>query len=51
MAENFAIFDFEPGHDDFAQIVALDEKASCFFDHRDPEFLKGLGTRKLGRRS
>jgi diketogulonate reductase-like aldo/keto reductase len=47
MAENFAIFDFELDLDDVTKIAALDEKASAFFDHRDPAMVKRLGTRKL----
>ncbi len=47
MAENIAIFDFELGPDDIAAIGALDQKASSFFDHRDPAMVKWLGTRKL----
>ncbi|SMF89958.1 Aldo/keto reductase [Azospirillum oryzae] len=47
MAENFAIFDFELDQDDIALIATLDQKASSFFDHRDPEKVKWLGTRKL----
>lgn len=47
MAENFAIFDFELDQDDIASITTLDQKASSFFDHRDPEKVKWLGTRKL----
>ncbi|MGN6280158.1 MAG: aldo/keto reductase [Sphingomonas sp.] len=47
MAENFAIFDFELGEDDLASIATLDQKSSSFFDHRDPEKVKWLGTRKL----
>lgn len=47
MAENFAIFDFELDQDDIASIATLDQKASSFFDHRDPEKVKWLGTRKL----
>lgn len=47
MAENFAIFDFELDQDDIAAIATLDQKASSFFDHRDPEKVKWLGTRKL----
>jgi diketogulonate reductase-like aldo/keto reductase len=47
MAENFAIFDFELDLDDVKKIAALDEKASAFFDHRDPAMVKWLGTRKL----
>lgn len=47
MAENFAIFDFELDPDDVIAIAALDRKTSSFFDHRDPEKVKWLGTRKL----
>lgn len=47
MAENFAIFDFELDEDDIAKITTLDQKTSSFFDHRDPEKVKWLGTRKL----
>jgi 2,5-diketo-D-gluconate reductase A len=47
MAENFAVFDFELGQDDVDAIAALDQKASSFFDHRDPAMVKWLGTRKL----
>jgi diketogulonate reductase-like aldo/keto reductase len=47
MAENFAIFDFELDQDDIARIATLDQKASSFFDHRDPAMVKWLGTRKL----
>jgi len=28
-------------------IISLDTKVSSFFDHRDPEIVKWLGTRKL----
>ena len=47
MAENFAIFDFELDGGDIAKIATLDQKTSSFFDHRDPEKVKWLGTRKL----
>ena len=47
MAENFAIFDFALDRDDITAIAGLDQKASSFFDHRDPEKVKWLGTRKL----
>ena len=47
MAENFGIFDFELDGDDIAAIAGLDQKASSFFDHRDPAMVKRLGTRKL----
>ncbi|MDF0542903.1 aldo/keto reductase [Sphingobium sp. H39-3-25] len=47
MAENFAIFDFELDEADIAAIASLDLKTSSFFDHRNPEMVKWLGTRKL----
>lgn len=47
MAENFAIFDFQLDGADLAKIATLDQKTSSFFDHRDPEKVKWLGTRKL----
>ena len=47
MAENFNIFDFELSIDDMNAIVTLDQKKSVFFDHRDPEIVKWIGTRKL----
>lgn len=47
MAENFAIFDFQLDDADLATIATLDQKASSFFDHRDPAMVKWLGTRKL----
>lgn len=47
MTENFAIFDFELDQDDLGSIATLDQKESSFFDHRDPEKVKWLGTRKL----
>jgi diketogulonate reductase-like aldo/keto reductase len=47
MAENFAVFDFELDADDLASIATLDQKASSFFDHRDPAMVKWLATRKL----
>ncbi len=48
IAENFNIFDFELSSADMAAIPALDQRKSSFFDHRDPEIVKWLGTRKLG---
>jgi diketogulonate reductase-like aldo/keto reductase len=45
--ENFNSFDFELSPDDSNAIVSLDTKKSLFFDHRDPEMVKWLGTRKL----
>ena len=45
--ENFNIFDFELNIDDMESITTLDMKKSSFFDHRDPEIIKWMGTRKL----
>jgi diketogulonate reductase-like aldo/keto reductase len=47
MEENFHIFDFELGDKDMAAIATLDQKVSSFFDHRDPEIIKWMGSRKL----
>ncbi len=47
MAENLNIFDFELDADDNKSIATLDQRTSSFFDHRDPEKVKWLGTRKL----
>jgi 2,5-diketo-D-gluconate reductase A len=47
MIENFRVFDFELGAEDLAVITTLDTKTSSFFDHRNPEMVKWLGTRKL----
>jgi 2,5-diketo-D-gluconate reductase A len=45
--ENFNIFDFELSTEDLAEIATLDTKTSSFFDHRDPEMIKWMGSRKL----
>jgi diketogulonate reductase-like aldo/keto reductase len=45
--ENYNIFDFELSSDDMDTIVSIDTKKSLFFDHRDPEIVKWLSTRKL----
>jgi 2,5-diketo-D-gluconate reductase A len=47
MIENFNVFDFELSAEDMAALTTLDTKTSSFFDHRDPEKVKWLGTRKL----
>jgi 2,5-diketo-D-gluconate reductase A len=47
MIENISVFDFELSAEDLAAIATLDTKTSNFFDHRDPEKVKWLGTRKL----
>jgi 2,5-diketo-D-gluconate reductase A len=45
--ENFNIFDFELSFEDLTSIESLDMKTSQFFDHRDPEIIKWMGSRKL----
>jgi diketogulonate reductase-like aldo/keto reductase len=47
MIENISVFDFELNADDMAAIMTVDTKTTSFFDHRDPEKVKWLGTRKL----
>jgi diketogulonate reductase-like aldo/keto reductase len=47
MMENFNVLDFELSDDDVRAITMLDTKTTSFFDHRDPEKVKWLGTRKL----
>jgi 2,5-diketo-D-gluconate reductase A len=47
IVENFSIFDFELLPQDMDTVAALDMKASSFFDHRDPEMVKWISTRKL----
>ena len=47
MAENFNVFDFELSIEDLERISTLDMKSSSFFDHRDPEIIKWMGSTKL----
>ena len=47
MIENIGVFDFELSTEDVAAMATLDTKTSCFFDHRNPDMVKWLGTRKL----
>lgn len=47
MVENFNVFDFELSNEDMGSIASLDTKASMFFDHRDPEVVRWLSSRKL----
>jgi 2,5-diketo-D-gluconate reductase A len=47
MLENISVFYFELSTEAITAITMLDTKTSSFFDHRDPEKVKWLGTRKL----
>jgi 2,5-diketo-D-gluconate reductase A len=47
MAENFNVFDFELDATDMEIFKTLDTKTSLFFDHRNPEIIKWMATRKL----
>lgn len=47
MEENFNSLDFELSAEDIISIAILDQKASLFFDHRDPAMVKWLGERTL----
>jgi diketogulonate reductase-like aldo/keto reductase len=47
MAENFNSLDFKLDEADMESIKSLDTKASLFFDHRNPEIIKWMGSRKL----
>lgn len=42
--ENINIFDFELSIEDMEAISILDTKKSVFFDHRDPEIVKWIGS-------
>jgi len=47
MVENLNVLDFDLTAEDMAAIATLDTGTSSFFDHRDPEKVKWLGTREL----
>jgi 2,5-diketo-D-gluconate reductase A len=47
MAENFNVFDFQLSDEDMKLIQTLDQKESAFFDHRDPNMVKWLASRKI----
>ncbi len=47
MIENISVLDFELGAEDMTAITTMDTKTSSFFDHRDPQMVKWLGSRKL----
>ena len=45
--ENFDIFDFALSAEDVETIATLDTRTSGFFDHRDPDIVKWMGSRQL----
>ena len=47
MVENFSIFDFEIIAEDMEKIKTLDTNQSLFFNHRDPNMIKWMGSRRL----
>ena len=47
MVENLNVLDFDLTAEDIAAISTLETGTSSFFDHRDPEKVKWLGTREL----
>ena len=47
MIQNFSVFDFALNDDEMDAIKALDTKTTAFFNHRDPEWVERLSTRKL----
>lgn len=47
MIENFSVFDFTLSDEEMNAIKALDTEKSAFFNHRDPEWVERLSTRKL----
>lgn len=47
MAENLDVFDFALTDDDKAQIATLDDGASQFFSHSDPNMIKWMAERKV----
>ena len=47
MAENLDVFTFELSPEEMTRIGSMDTKTSLFFDHRDPEWVRSLGTRPV----
>ncbi|WP_312179569.1 aldo/keto reductase [Arthrobacter sp.] len=48
MAQNFDVFDFALTPAEMAEIRGMDTGESQFFDHADPEVVRGLSARRLG---
>jgi 2,5-diketo-D-gluconate reductase A len=47
IVENFNIFDFHLSQEDMEAIATLDQKASLFFDHRDPAMVKWISEKRV----
>jgi 2,5-diketo-D-gluconate reductase A len=47
MAQNLDVFDFELADEDMTAIAGLDTNSTQFFDHRDPEWVRRLSSRRL----
>jgi 2,5-diketo-D-gluconate reductase A len=47
MRENLDVFDFELTDDEVARVAAMDTGTTLFFDHRDPDAVSRLGTRRV----
>jgi 2,5-diketo-D-gluconate reductase A len=46
MEQNLDVFDFELSDDEMALIAAMDKGETLFFDHRDPEMVTWLNSRR-----
>lgn len=47
MRENIDVFDYELADDEMERIASLDRGESLFFDHRDPQMVSWMATRRL----
>ena len=46
MEQNLDVFDFTLSDDEMSRIAAMDTRSSQFFDHRDPEMVSWLNSRR-----
>ena len=47
MRENIDVFDYELTEDEMERIATMDRGESLFFDHRDPDMVSWMATRRL----